>query len=230
MRLLSVRQLSHSYGQVPVLKRIHFDVNRGELIALLGPSGSGKTTLLRSMAGLIKTNSGEVLVDGRKVSLQWGSHRSEIAVIFQQFNLIGRVSALDNVLAGRLGQTSIWRGLFKVFSRADRLLALECLERVGLLDFAQQRADTLSGGQQQRVAIARALAQRAKIILADEPIASLDSQASHDVMRILKSITIDKEVTVICSLHQLEFARTYASRIVRMEQGEIKLDDPPSQE
>lgn len=221
MSLLSIRELSHFFEQKQALNRISIDVDQGEFVALLGPSGSGKTTLIRAIAGLIKSTSGEVLIDARKVNLQWGSHRSEIAVIFQQFNLIGRVSALDNVLAGRLGQTSAWRGFFKAFSSEDRLLALECLERVGLLEMAQQRADTLSGGQQQRVAIARALAQRAKIILADEPIASLDSQASHDVMRSLKAITNDKKVTVICSLHQLAFADQYASRIVRMQHGGI---------
>ena len=159
--------------------------------------------------------------------------RRRVAVIFQQFNLVSRLTALENVLAGRLGYVQAWRGLLRRFTRADRLSALECLDRVGLLDHAMVRADRLSGGQQQRVAIARALAQRPRLILADEPVASLDPTAADGVMALLKSIARSDGVAVLCSLHQVHFARAYADRIIGLSQGRIVLqsaadgfDDP----
>lgn len=159
MTLLCTEHLSQTFGARLILDDINLSVERGEFLALLGPSGAGKTTLIRLLAGLLKPSEGQTLVGGQVTSVKWGSHRRDVAVIFQQFNLIGRLTALDNVLAGRLGHVPTWRGMLRKFTHSDRLLALECLERVGLIDLALQRADTLSGGQQQRVAIARALAQ-----------------------------------------------------------------------
>lgn len=159
---------------VHVLRDVSLSVGSGEFVALLGASGAGKTTLLRCVAGLDSIDSGTIEVAGVPVAALRRRARRQVAVIFQRFNLVQRLSALDNVLAGRLGHVRSWRGIARRFERADRLLALESLERVGLLDYAVRRVDTLSGGQQQRVAIARALAQQPDLIVADEPVASLD--------------------------------------------------------
>jgi len=150
----------------------------------------------------------------------------EVAVIFQQFNLVNRLTALENVLAGRLGYVSAWRGWLRRFDRSDRLLALECLDRVGLMDVAMRRADTLSGGQQQRVAIARALAQRPTLIVADEPVASLDPSTSTGVLDLLHGIARSEGVAVVCSLHQVHLARAYADRIVGLSSGRVVFDLP----
>ncbi|CAJ0794035.1 phosphonate transport system ATP-binding protein [Ralstonia pickettii] len=222
--ILEVRGLNKRYLGSSVLRDLSFETMQGECLALLGPSGAGKTTLIRCMAGLDAPDAGQIFFNGTRVGELGGAQRRRIAVVFQQFNLIGRLSALDNVLAGRLGHVPAWRGLLRRFSREDRLLALECLDRVGLLSLAQQRADTLSGGQQQRVAIARALAQRPDIILADEPVASLDPQSGANVLALLHDICRNDGVTVICSLHQLDFARSWADRILGMAAGNIEVD------
>jgi phosphonate transport system ATP-binding protein len=154
------------------------------------------------------------------------SRLREVAVIFQQFNLVNRLTALENVLAGRLGYVPAWRGLLRRFDRSDRLLALECLDRVGLIELAPRRADTLSGGQQQRVAIARALAQRPTLIVADEPVASLDPNASTGVLDLLHGIARSEGVAVVCSLHQVHLARAYADRIVGLSSGRVVFDLP----
>lgn len=203
---------------------VSFAVREREFVALLGRSGSGKTTLLRCVSGLLRPDRGRVQVSGLDVSELHGRARRRVAVIFQQFNLVGRMSALANVLAGRLGHVPAWRGLARRFEREDRLLALECLDRVGLLEFASQRADTLSGGQQQRVAIARALAQQPDIIVADEPVASLDPGNSAGILDLLRGICRDKDVSVLCSLHQVHLARQYADRIVGLVDGRVVFD------
>jgi phosphonate transport system ATP-binding protein len=153
-----------------------------------------------------------------------GRERRRIAVVFQQFNLVSRLSALQNVLAGRLGRVATWRGWLRRFERQDRLLAYECLDRVGLLDKAAQRADTLSGGEQQRVAIARALAQQPYVIIADEPVASLDPQISSGILELLRGICHRDGVAVVCSLHQLHLAQSYADRIVGLARGKLVVD------
>lgn len=221
---LEVRGLGKRYGERSIIDNLSFRAMRGEFLALLGPSGAGKTTLIRCMAGLAAPDAGEILFNGCASDRLSRRQRRRIAVVFQQFNLVNRLSALDNVLAGRLGHAPQWRGLLRWFSREDRLLALECLDRVGLLAQATQRADTLSGGQQQRVAIARAIAQQPDIILADEPIASLDPQSSEGVLKLLRDICHDDSVAVVCSLHQMEFARTWSDRIIGMTAGSIAVD------
>ena len=197
---------------------------------LLGPSGAGKSTLLRSLNLLVRPSTGTIssrvhgVLDGAATIR---AHRKNCAMIFQQHQLIGRLSALRNVLTGRLGHHSAWRTLMPS-EETERRLALACLERVGLLDKALSRCDALSGGQQQRVGIARALAQEPGIILADEPVASLDPAASERVLNKLREICKEDGTPVIVSLHQLEYARTYADRIIGLAAGRIVFDGPPA--
>ncbi len=225
-RLLSleVEALGKSFGGTLTIAGVSFQVRSAEFVAVLGPSGAGKTTLFRCIAGIIAPSEGRIRVLGADTRELQRRQRCHIAVIFQQFNLIGRRSALGNVLAGRLGHVSAWRGMTGRFSREDKLWALECLDRVGMLDYAEQRADTLSGGQQQRVAIARAIAQRPGVILADEPVSNLDPQTSGDVLDLLRDICRREGVAVVCSLHQIDLARAYADRIVGLANGRVVMD------
>ena len=216
---LVVEGLGKSFNGRTAIAEVSFSVAEHEFVAVLGPSGAGKTTLFRCIAGLLEPDRGAVQLKGEEVA----ERRRRVAVIFQQFNLVGRLTALENVLAGRLGYVPAWRGLLRRFARADRLMALECLDRVGLLDHAMARADRLSGGQQQRVAVARALAQQSRLILADEPVASLDPTTAGGVMALLKSIARSEGVAILCSLHQVDFARAYADRIIGLSQGRVVL-------
>ena len=222
---LSVRRLSKAFHGRPAIEGIDFTASRHEFVAVLGPSGAGKTTLFRCITGLLAADQGTVRIGMREVTSMTRRLR-EVAVIFQQFNLVNRLTALENVLAGRLGYVSAWRGWLRRFDRSDRLLALECLDRVGLLDLAMRRADTLSGGQQQRVAIARALAQCPSLIIADEPVASLDPSTSTGVLDLLHGIARSEGVAVVCSLHQVHLARAYADRIVGLSSGRVMFDLP----
>ena len=223
---LVVAGISKSFAGKAAIAEVRFVVREHEFVAVLGPSGAGKTTLFRCITGLMAPDRGQIRVDGQNVATLQGHARRRIAVVFQQFNLVSRLTALENVLAGRLGYVPPWRAWLRQFERADRLLALECLDRVGLLAQAQQRADTLSGGQQQRVAIARALAQKPGLIVADEPVASLDPSASAGVLDLLRGIARSEGVAVVCSLHQVPFARTYADRIIGLLNGRVVTDVP----
>ena len=227
--LLDVRGLGHSLGGRVVLDGVQLAVRRGEFVALLGPSGAGKTTLIHCITGLLRPARGAVRIAGADLATLRGRQRRRVAVIFQQFNLVRRLSALDNVLAGRLGHVPAWRGWLRQFEQADRRLALACLDRVGLLAQAGQRADTLSGGQQQRVAIARAMAQQAELIVADEPVASLDPAASAGVLELLQTICRDDGVAVVCSLHQLQLAQQFAHRLVGLSAGRLRFDQRTEQ-
>jgi phosphonate transport system ATP-binding protein len=208
------------------IDNVSFGVRSGEFVAVLGPSGAGKTTLFRCLSGLTAMDKGQARLGTSDVSTLHSRERRRIAVVFQQFNLVNRLTTKQNVLAGRLGHIPAWRGWFRSFEESDHLLALECLDRVGLLAQAEQRAGTLSGGQQQRVAIARALAQRPDVIIADEPVASLDPRIGQDILELLRSICHSREngIAVICSLHQPQFARLFADRIVGLTAGRIVLD------
>lgn len=226
---LTVNALTKSFDGHAAIEDVSFSVHDGEFVAVLGPSGAGKTTLFRCMTGLLASDHGSVRIDDDDISAMRDRSRRRLAVVFQQFNLVSRLSAFENVLAGRLGYVPAWRGWLRRFTRADRLLAMECLDRVGLLAQAAQRADTLSGGQQQRVAVARALAQQPSLIVADEPVASLDPNASAGVLELLRGIARTDGVGVICSLHQVHFARAYADRIIGLSRGRIVIDVPSAQ-
>ncbi|NYT76089.1 phosphonate ABC transporter ATP-binding protein [Alcaligenaceae bacterium] len=231
--VIRVETLNKSFGGKKALDGLDLNVNAGEMVALIGPSGSGKSTLLRHLSGLACADRGEtgrVCVLGRPVQNRGRLDkdvrqlRAEIGYIFQQFNLIGRISVLGNVLMGRLGRIPRWRGTLGRFTAQDRALAMAALERVGMADYARQRASTLSGGQQQRVAIARALTQQAEIILADEPIASLDPESARNVMDILRDINQTDGKTVVVTLHQVDYATRYCERVVALKAGRIHFD------
>ena len=223
---LSVHGLSKAFHGRPAIEDVDFTASRHEFVAVLGPSGAGKTTLFRCITGLLALDQGTVRIGMSEVTSVMTRRLREVAVIFQQFNLVNRLTALENVLAGRLGYAPAWRGWLRRFDRSDRLLALECLDRVGLMDLAMRRADTLSGGQQQRVAIARALAQCPTLIVADEPVASLDPSTSMGVLDLLHGIARSEGVAVVCSLHQVHLARAYADRIVGLSSGRVVFELP----
>jgi len=222
--LLAIRNLSKRLAGHVVLSDINLDAGEGEFVAVLGPSGAGKTTLFRCLTGLLAPDAGTIRLDGAAIASLRGRERRQIGVVFQQFNLVGRLTALDNVLAGRLGYVPFWRGWLRRFGAADHRLARACLAQVGLGGFAQRRADKLSGGQQQRVAIARALAQQPRLIVADEPVASLDPDTGAAILGLLRQIADASGIAVVCSLHQVELARAYADRIVGLSHGRIVVD------
>ncbi len=231
--MLAIDHLVKDYaGGVRALDDVSVQVRDGEFLVLIGLSGSGKSTLLRCINRLVEPTCGRIVLDGIDITAAQGSDlrkiRRGIGMIFQQFNLVKRSSVLTNVLTGRLGYISQWQGLLAHFSEEDYRRALVNLERVGLRDRAHQRADRLSGGQQQRVAIARALMQEPKIMLADEPVASLDPATSHSVLKYLQQINREG-MTVICSLHFLSLARTYGTRVIALKGGRLMFDGLPSE-
>ena len=211
-----------------MLSDISFTVTSGEVVVLLGPSGAGKTTLFRCLTRLVEPDEGEINVLGRSVGEMRSGElrlaRRNIGLVFQQHNLIRRRSALDNVLAGRLGHVPLWRVIARRFEQTDRQTAFAALDRVDLLDFADRRADRLSGGQQQRVAIARVLAQESRVILADEPVASLDPAAAVSVLSLLRDIAHENGITVLCSLHQVELVAGFADRVIGLRAGRLITD------
>jgi phosphonate transport system ATP-binding protein len=214
------------------LDGVDLDVSRGEFVMVIGQSGAGKTTLLRCLNRLVEPTAGEVRLNGSVVT---GSSpetlrevRRQIGMIFQQFNLVRRATVLENVLTGRLGYVSPIPSLFCRFPGKDRELAMDCLHLVGLEALADRRADTLSGGEQQRVAIARALAQEPKVILADEPTASLDPKLTESIMGILQQINLERGLTLMVSQHMLETALAFGTRIVGLRQGRVAFDGPPN--
>jgi phosphonate transport system ATP-binding protein len=219
------------------LDKVSLKVRPGECVGLLGASGSGKSTLLRSICGLemLDPNGGSISIDGQvlqeggKLSPMAQTLRKQTGIIFQQFNLVGRLSVMKNVLSGMLAQTPLWRSLTGHFAMDERLRAIQALEAVGLADLAQRRASTLSGGQQQRVAIARTLAQRARTVLADEPVASLDPESARRVMELLQDLNINQGVTVVTSLHNVGLARRYCDRLIALREGAVVFDDIPAQ-
>jgi phosphonate transport system ATP-binding protein len=231
--LLEIRDLVKVYARgTRALDGVSLDIRRGEFVVLIGLSGSGKSTLLRCLNRLVEPTSGKVVFDGEDVthasSRDLRRIRRRIGMIFQQFNLVKRSSVFANVLAGRLGYRSSWRTIASKPSREDVALAFENLERVSILEKAYVRADALSGGQQQRVGIARALMQEPQLMLADEPVASLDPATSHSVMKYLEEINKNDGITVICSLHFLSLARRYGTRVVALKGGKVAFDGKPA--
>ncbi len=230
--VLSVRNASKSFGSRRALDSVSINVRKGEMIALIGPSGSGKSTLLRSISGLQTIDPGEgrieafgepVQADG-KISSKVREARIRIGFIFQQFNLVGRLTLFSNVALGSLGRIPFARGLFGAWPKETQAAVMAALARVGVAEYAAQRANTLSGGQQQRGAIARALVQKAKIILADEPVASLDPVSARKVMDILRDLNRVDGLTVVVTLHQVDYALRYCDRVVALKAGKIVYD------
>nr|WP_245992043.1 phosphonate ABC transporter ATP-binding protein [Mycetocola lacteus] len=212
------------------LKKISLDIEAGEMVSIVGLSGSGKSSLIRTINGLVPLSSGTLEVGGHRMDLARGRElrrlRGQIGMIFQGFNLAGRTTVLNNVLVGRLAHTSVPRTLVGAYRQRDRQLAFEALDRVGMLERVYHRAAHLSGGQQQRVAIARALAQEPGIVLADEPVASLDPPTAHAVMGDLRRINRELGITVLVNLHLLDLARGYGTRLIGLRAGEIVYDGP----
>ena len=231
--MLEITGLTRRFGSVTAVDDVTLAVPNGQMLGIIGRSGAGKSTLLRLINRLIDPSAGRLVFEGRDVGALTGralrDWRTDCAMIFQQFNLVQRLDVLTNVLVGRLNHRSTLSSLFKMFSAEERALAIRTLERFDLAEAALQRADTLSGGQQQRVAIARALMQEPRIILADEPIASLDPRNGKVVMDALRRINREDGLTVLCNLHTLDTARQYCDRIVGMRAGRVVFDGVPTQ-
>lgn len=216
--------------RITALDKVNFTVPEGELVVVIGLSGSGKSTLLRHLNGLHAPTSGRVEVLGHDVALlsrkELRELRRQVGFVFQQFNIVGRLSCIENVLSGALGRVRGPRPGVLSWPKSMRREAIEHLETVGLADRAFQRTDTLSGGQQQRVAIARTLMQNPKIVLADEPVASLDPEISGQIMDLLFQACIERNITVLCSLHQVDLALGWANRLIGLNEGHVVLDSP----
>jgi phosphonate transport system ATP-binding protein len=232
--VLEVRNLHKVYPNgTRALTDVSFTVAEGEFLVVIGLSGSGKSTLLRCINRLIEPTSGQVIWDGVDVTAASGAElrriRRHLGMIFQQFNLVKRSSVMTNVLAGRLGYANPWLSLLGVWPKPDREMALRALDRVGIRDKANARADALSGGQQQRVGIARALMQEPKLILADEPVASLDPVLSHSILQYLEQLNRDEKITVICSLHFLDLVHRYATRVIALKDGKVVFTGLPQE-
>lgn len=233
-QILSIKNLSKTYPNgVQALKNVSFEVTKGEFLVIIGLSGSGKSTLLRCLNRLHEPTGGEILFNGQDVAHVQGKKvinlRTQMAMIFQHFNLIPRHTVFSNVLMGRLGKTSTLKSILGMFSAKDKQDAMKYLDLVGITDKANIRADQLSGGQQQRVAIARALAQNPKVLLADEPVASLDPATCHIVMDYLKKVNQELGITIICNLHFLSLVRQYATRVIALKAGEIVYEGSPNE-
>jgi len=217
-------------GGVQALKDVSLEMTDGEFVVIVGLSGAGKSTLIRAVNGLVPLTKGTCTVDGRLVDPKdkrgIRDLRAEVGMIFQTHNLVKRTTVLNNVLMGRLHRTATWRTMLGAYTKADVELAMQALERVEIVEKAYVRASNLSGGQQQRVGIARALAQEPKVVLADEPTASLDPPTSHVVMRDLKNICRELNITMLVNLHFLDLARAYADRIIGLRAGELVYDGP----
>ncbi|MEZ4557147.1 MAG: phosphonate ABC transporter ATP-binding protein [Caldilineaceae bacterium] len=232
--ILRIENLTKVYDNgVRALTDVSFTVPAGQFCAIIGLSGSGKSTLLRCINRLIEPTSGRIIFDGVDVTAANDAElrraRRRIGMVFQHFNLVHRSPVITNVLAGRLGYTSPVWSLINRFTNDDMAKARAQLDRVGLADKADNRADALSGGQQQRVGIARALMQDPRLILADEPVASLDPVLAHSIMRHLEEINQEDGVTVLCSLHFLDLVHAYADRVIALNEGKLMFDGPPEE-
>ncbi len=228
--MLEIDNLKKTFDNgTEALNGVNLKVKKGEFLSILGPSGSGKTTLLRSINGLESIDNGKISFENEKINkVNLPEIQKKTGMIFQEFNLVNNLSAINNVLTGLLNSSSKFLSMFYLFTKEQKLEALKALETVGLLNKAYQRVDELSGGQRQRVGIARAIIKRPKLLLADEPVASLDPKAANLIMSLLKKINKEFEITVICNLHQVELASKYSDRIVGLLEGEIMFDKTAS--
>ena len=234
--MLSVQKLSKAYGDTQVLDQVSFDLHAGELVAVIGRSGAGKSTLLHMLNGTINATSGAIIslhegeADRNVVTLssrQMREWRSQCGMIFQDFCLVPRLDVLTNVLLGRLSQTGTLKSFFKIFSDEDRAHAIELLQWMNMLPQALQRAENLSGGQMQRVAICRALMQNPKILLADEPVASLDPKNTKRIMDVLRQVS-EQGISVMVNLHSIELVKSYCTRVIGIQRGVVLFDGHPS--
>ncbi|MDY7005754.1 MAG: phosphonate ABC transporter ATP-binding protein [Cyanobacteriota bacterium] len=229
---IEVKNLDKNFKGKPALQQVNISIEAGEMVGLVGASGSGKSTLLRHINGLEKGDKGTIYISGTALQTDGVFHshirklRCQIGCIFQQFNLVKRLTVIDNVLVGNLGRMSLVNSALRLFTKEQKIQALAALERVGILEQAYKKAAQLSGGQQQRVAIARCLVQGAKIILADEPIASLDPESARKIMELLCELNRENNITIVSSLHQVQMVRRYFERTVALRNGEVVFDDP----
>ena len=231
---LSISNLAKTYPDgTRALNGVSFEVSPGEGVVILGHNGCGKSTLMKCLTGLERPSSGRLVLDGIDITnasrRDLRPLRQRIGCVFQKFNMVGNLSVLQNVLFGLMGRRGIMASHALTASHASRMAAMEALDRVGLSHLAARRTDTLSGGQQQRVAIARMLMQDAEIVLADEPVASLDPKAGREVMELLWSVVRERGMTVLCVLHQIEFAREFGERLVGLQAGQLAFDQPASE-
>ena len=224
--MLEINNLKKKFeGGTEALRGVNLNVKKGEFLTILGPSGSGKTTLLRSINGLEKIEKGKILFEKEEINdLSLPEVQKKTGMIFQDFNLVNNLSAINNVLTGLLNSSSKFFSMFYLFTKEQKLKALQALETVGLLHKAYNRVDELSGGQRQRVGIARAIIKRPILLLADEPVASLDPKAADLIMSLLKKINKEYKITIVCNLHQVDLAIKYSDRIVGLLEGQIMFD------
>jgi len=232
--MLEVKNLTKIYpGDVQALENVSFKVEPGEFLACIGLSGSGKSTLLRCINRLVEPTAGEIIWNGVDITKASQDEmlriRRRIGMVFQHFNLVSRSKVITNVLAGRLGYVNPFMSVLNRFPKKDVAMAMQQLERVGITDQAYKRADELSGGQQQRVGIARAMVQEPEMILADEPVASLDPVLAHTIMQYLEKINQEEGVMILCSLHFLDLVHRYADRAIALNDGLLMFDGPPGE-
>ena len=225
--MLEVHNLQTNFKNgTHALKGVSFNVKRGEFISILGPSGSGKTTLLRSINGLESIETGEILFNKSKINTNsLPEVQRKTGMIFQEFNLVNNLSSINNVLTGLLNSSSKFLSMFYLFTKEQKLNALQALDTVGLLEKSYSRVDELSGGQRQRVGIARAIIKKPILLLADEPVASLDPKAALATMQLLKKINKEFNITILCNLHQVELASKFSDRVIGLSNGSIVFDD-----
>jgi phosphonate transport system ATP-binding protein len=230
--MLEIENVTRTFGATRAVTEVSLKIPRGQMVAVIGRSGAGKSTLLRMVNRLVEPSQGRITYDGRDVTALKGAAlrdwRRRSAMIFQQFNLVGRLDVLTNVLMGRIGHVSSIRALTRMWPEKDRAMAFAALDLLDIGELAAQRADTLSGGQQQRVAICRALVQEPELVLADEPIASLDPRNTKIVMDALQRINRQFGITVVTNLHSLDLARSYSDRLIGMAQGRVVFDGTPA--
>ena len=225
--MLEINNLKKTFENgSPALKGVDLKINKGEFVSILGPSGSGKTTLLRTINGLETSTGGEIYFDNKKVNNKNISEvQKKTGMIFQEFNLVNNLSAINNVLTGLLNSSNKFLSLFYLFSKEQKIEALRSLETVGLLEKSHNRSDELSGGQRQRVGIARAIIKKPLLLLADEPVASLDPKSSNLILSLLKKINQEFGTTILCNLHQVDLAKKYSDRVVGLMDGKIIFDE-----
>ncbi len=235
MAILEVRDLRIRYSRSgpEILKGISFNVEQDDFFAIIGPSGAGKSTLIRCINRLVEPDSGTVILNKKNITKagkrELRKARRDMGMIFQEFNLVERMSVMDNVLSGRLGYIGNVRSLFRLFPRSDIQKALELLERVGLGDFVDRRADALSGGQRQRVGIARALIQQPQLLLVDEPTSSLDPKISREVMGMIKNMSKEVGVPVLCNIHDVQLALDFSNKVIGLQDGIKKFEGPTNE-